>query len=494
MPNSFLHVKNIYKSFAGVKALQNIDFEIKEGEVRCLVGENGCGKSTLIKIISGVYEADSGVVEMNGKTYTKLSPMDAIDNGVQVIYQDFSIFPNLTVAENIAMNTYRAQRAKMINWKEIKKTATEALQKLGVKMDLDQVVEKLSVADKQLIAICRALLHGVKLIIMDEPTTALTKKEVNALLSIIHKLKEQGIAIVFVSHKLDEVFEVSDTVTIMRNGEVVTGGLVSDFDMSKFVYYMTGRDLTTSSFVPAIKDGEELLRLENLSATGGFKDVSFTLKRGEIIGVTGLLGSGRSELAQVLFGYNQAASGKVFVRGKEVNISDIPDAMKNKIAYVPEDRLTEGLFLTRSISLNIVASGLDKYVKRGKVIDLAARKECANHWVKEFTIKTPDPENPVNTLSGGNQQRVVLGKWIATEPDILILNCPTVGVDIGSKFDIHNIVRDLANQGMGVIIISDDVSEVITNCNRIFIMKHGRLVSSFTNEEVTAAELDAQLS
>jgi simple sugar transport system ATP-binding protein len=302
MSDVFLRVNNIYKSFAGVKALRNVSMTLNYGEARCLVGENGCGKSTLIKVISGVYKPDSGTIELNGEQYEKLEPMDAINNGIQVIYQDFSVFPNLTVAENIAMNTLRARKAKLVNWKFIRKTAQEALDRVGVKMDLDTQIEKLSVADRQLIAICRSLLNDVKLIIMDEPTTALTKKEVNSLLDIIRALKKDGISTVFVSHKLDEVMEVSDTVTIMRNGEVVADGLVKDFDMSKFVYYMTGRELKYEQFVPAYENQTELLRVENLSAKGGFKDISFTLNKGDVFGITGLLGSGRAELAQTCLG------------------------------------------------------------------------------------------------------------------------------------------------------------------------------------------------
>ena len=494
MSETFLRVNDVYKSFTGVKALLGVNMELKQGESRCLIGENGSGKSTLIKIISGVYQADSGTIEISGQTYETLTPMDAINQGIQVIYQDFSIFPNLSVAENIAIGTLRSEGTKTVNWKRIRAEAQEALDRIGVSMDLDDKVETLSVADKQLVAICRTLHSGVKLIIMDEPTTALTKKEVNSLLDIIRKLKEDGISTIFVSHKLDEVMEVSDTVTIMRNGEIVADGLVKDFDITKFVYYMTGSEISETMFEPKYDKDEELLRVENLSATGGFSDVSFTLNRGDVFGITGLLGSGRSELAQTLFGYYRATSGDIYLEGKKIDIRNIGDAMKNKIGYVPEDRLTQGLFLTQPIKTNIIASTLDRYTKKMRLMDTGMQQEVADRWVKEMSIKTPNVENKANTLSGGNQQRTVLGKWLATEPQILILNCPTVGVDVGSKEGLHEVIRGLADRGMGVIIISDDVPEVMATCNKIAVMKKGRLVSLYTNKNISGEELALQLS
>lgn len=493
MSDIFLSVENIYKSFVGVKALQNVSMTIKKGEIRCLVGENGCGKSTLIKIISGVYKKDSGDIKIEGQLQKKLTPMGAINKGIQVIYQDFSIFPNLTVAENIAMNTLRAKGRKLIDWKFIRKKAQKTLDRVHVTMDLDKKVEDLSVADKQLVAICRALTQDAKLIIMDEPTTALTKKEVDALLDVIKKLQKDGISIVFVSHKLDEVMEISDTVTILRNGQNVIDGNASDFDPSKFAYYMTGREIESTAFVPELENGEELLRVDNLSVKGGFEDVSFTLNKGDVMGITGLLGSGRTELAMTLFGRHRVAAGSIYINGKLAKIGNIQDAVKYGIGYVPEDRLTEGLFLTQSIARNIYISVISKFktalgtIKRGKV------KELVDDLVAEFSIKTPNAENAVGTLSGGNQQRVVLAKWLASKPQILILNGPTVGVDIGSKHEIHRILRALANQGMGVIIISDDIPEVLDNCNKILVMKKGRIVGQTTNQEITQDELSAEL-
>ena len=495
MSEVFLRVSNITKTFAGVTALSDVNMTVEKGEVRCLLGENGCGKSTLIKIISGVYKPDGGTIEIEGESFSELQPVQAMEKGVQVIYQDFSIFPNLTVADNIAMNTLRVAKKKTVNWKVIREKAQTALDHIGVNIDLDVKAEALSVADKQVVAICRAIIQDAKLIIMDEPTTALTKKEVSNLLLIIQQLKKEGISVIFVTHKLEEVMEVTDTVTILRNGKmVIDGEKTSEFDLSKFAYYMTGREIVDEPFVPQITDGAEMLRLEHLSLKNGFEDVSLAINGGDILGVTGLMGSGRTEFAQCLFGQYPATSGKIFIEGKEVRIRSVDDAIENGIGYVPEDRLTEGLFLNKSISSNIFVSVLDMCKKAFGISDTKKMDEIGATWVKNLSIKTPDPNNLVSTLSGGNQQRVVLAKWLARNPKVLILNGPTVGVDIGSKSEIHKVVRNLANSGMAVIIISDDIPEVLTNCNKVAVMKKGHITGQYRADELTTESLASMLT
>jgi simple sugar transport system ATP-binding protein len=489
MSDSLLQVSNISKTFGGVHALKGVSLEIKQGEIHCLAGENGCGKSTLIKVISGVHVPEQGEIKINNRTYKQLTPIDAIHEGIQVIYQDFSVFPNLTVAENIGLNIELARKKKLINWKKMYQTSKEALDKIEVSMDLNARVETLSVADKQLIAISRALLHNAKLIIMDEPTTALTQKEVKSLFKVITGLQKEGISILFVSHKLDEVFEISEKITILRNGHNVISGEVKQFDTAKFVYYMTGRQLEESRF-EAVRNNEiPLLRTENLSLKGAFEPLSFELFSGEIVGLVGLLGSGRTELASSLFGLSPATSGSIHINGKPVTIKSVQDAIDNKMAYVPEDRLTEGLFLEQSIGRNIIVGIIDKLLNSMKLIDKENTERIISRWIHDLSIVAPSPSVPVKTLSGGNQQRVVLAKWLSTEPMILILNGPTVGVDIGSKTDIHHIVRTLAEQGVGVIMISDDLPEVLQNCNRVLIMKKGRLVGEVDSRSVTEHEL-----
>ena len=485
MPQSLLNAVDISKSFAGVHALKNVSLEIKPGEIHCLAGENGCGKSTLIKIISGVYQMDSGYVEFNGKRFTKITPSEAIAQGIQVIYQDFAVFPNLTVMENLAINTELAAKRKFVNWKRMRRIAEEAVAKIGFKVDLDALVGSLSVAEKQMVAISRALMSDAKLIIMDEPTTALTKKEVKALFEIILKLKEQGIAILFVSHKLNEVFEISERFTIFRSGELVVTGSTKELDDRKFTYYMTGREFENRVFVPEKLTEKPVLELEHLGLKGYFEDINLSVRGGEILGITGLLDSGRTELGLAMFGLKKTDSGKIKMHGKDVTLNSPRDAIGAGIGYVPEDRLSEGLFLPRSIGDNIVVSELDKLRGGMGTYDIAKADEEKQLWVKELGVKTLDHKNAASTLSGGNQQKVVLAKWMAVHPDVLILNGPTVGVDIGSKHDIHAILQKQAKDGMAVIIISDDLPEILQNCSRILVIKEGRFVAEMSAGEAS---------
>lgn len=485
MPQSLLKAVGISKSFAGVHALKNVSLEIQPGEIHCLAGENGCGKSTLIKIISGVYQMDSGYIEFNGKKLTKITPSEALALGIQVIYQDFAVFPNLTVMENLAINTELAAKRKFVNWKRMRRIAEDAIAKIDFQVDLDALVGSLSVAEKQMVAICRALMSDAKLIIMDEPTTALTKKEVKALFNIILKLKAQGIAILFVSHKLNEVFEISERFTIFRNGELVVTGSTKELDDKKFTYYMTGREFESRIFKPEKLSEKPVFELSGLGLRGYFDDINLSVRGGEILGITGLLDSGRTELALAMFGLKKPDIGKIFKDGKEIRISSPRDAIKAGIGYVPEDRLSEGLFLPQAIGDNIVVSELDKLSSAAGIFDRKKAGEEKQHWVDELEIKTPDHNNAASTLSGGNQQRIVLSKWMAVKPDVLILNGPTVGVDIGSKHDIHAILQKQAKEGMAVIIISDDLPEILQNCSRIIVIKDGRFVAEMNAEDAS---------
>lgn len=494
MSEILIDLKNISKSFAGVQALKNVDLTINKGEIRCLAGENGCGKSTVIKVIAGVHAPDEGTIEINGVQYKRLHPIDSIKHGIQIIYQDFSVFPNLTVAENIALNAEMSKNRNFVNWKKVRKIAQDALDMIDAKIDISSKVEDLSVADKQQVAIARSLLQNAKLIIMDEPTTALTQREVKSLFSVIKGLQQKGISILFVSHKLEEVFELAEKITIFRNGKNVINGDKSEFDRKKFIYYMTGREIQESYYEVEQIQNKTLMKVENLTRIGEFEDVSFELNSGEILGISGLLGSGRTELALALFGVKPADSGDIYIENKPVRIKSIQDAIKNKIAYVPEDRLTEGLCLEQSIGRNVVISTVDELLNELKLIDDKKTNEQINHWIKELSIATPTSKLPVKSLSGGNQQRVVLAKWLATKPLVFIVNGPTVGVDIGSKSDIHNILRKLAQKGVGIIIISDDIPEVLHNCNRILIMKKGKIVGEFGGRNVNENELSLALS
>lgn len=494
MPKPFITLTNISKSFAGVKALQDINMVINEGETRCLAGENGGGKSTLIKIISGFYTPDSGTITIGDRTYTSLTPQQAIKEGIQIIYQDFSIFPNLTVAENIALSAERLDGKKIVNWKKIRERARQGLDLIGVQMDLDAVVGDLSVANRQLVAICRALLQDAKLLIMDEPTTALTKKEVEALFNVVHDLQKKGISIVFVSHKLEEVFAIAEELTILRNGRLVIEGHMKDFDREKYIYYMTGRSIEARNFTAKPSGDTPVLHVENIGITDLFRDVSFDVYAGEIVGITGLLGSGRSELARALFGLERLTEGKMCICGKEVKLRSARDGINNGIAYVPEDRLTEGLFMPHSIKNNIIASVLERVQTKIHLLDRKKITDKTDEWIDELKVVTPSGELPVQALSGGNQQKIVLAKWLSTDPRLLILNGPTVGIDIGTKSDIYEYTQKLAEKGMAVIIISDDIPEVLQNCNRILLMKKGLMTDKFDASELTEQSLAELLS
>lgn len=491
MSEILLQARQISKHFGGVTALNKVDLTIKKGEIHCLMGENGCGKSTLIKIISGFYTPDEGTIIFENKEYHKLSIAQSIQMGIQVIYQDMSIFPNLTVAENIAINNELYNRKKVVNWKKVKNIAIEALSHIDIELPLDAIVGELSVADKQLIAIARAILNNSKLIVMDEPTSALTRKEVDKLFKVIRQLQAEDIAILFVSHKLDEVFEIADQFTVFRNGELVVSDAARNINNEQFIYYMTGRKLEEAAFIPEKIDKDKaLFKVENLCLTNGFENINFEIYPGEIFGITGLLGSGRTELAKTLFGLYSATNGSIYIEGEKVKIRTPMDAIKNKIAYVPEDRLTEGLFLTQSIENNMIVSNIDRLKTAKGTVDYQKGHEDSKKWVKNLGIKINRLEDGIQTLSGGNQQKVVLGKWLETAPKVLILNGPTVGVDIAAKFDIHHYLRNLAAQmNLAILLISDDISEVLNNCNRILIIKNGRMTGEYVNTELDYHEL-----
>ncbi|MDL2238085.1 sugar ABC transporter ATP-binding protein [Christensenellaceae bacterium OttesenSCG-928-K19] len=492
MSDVFLKVTGIKKSFGGVQALKGVDLEIKKGEVRSLAGENGCGKSTLIKVISGAHSADAGEVVIDGKRYDSLTPMDAICAGIQVIYQDFAVFPNLTVAENIALNYELDTCQKTVNWKEVKEIAQKAMARIGAEIPLDVLVERLSVANKQMVAICRALLNDAKLVIMDEPTTALTAREVARLFDVIRMMQENGIAVMIVTHKLDEVYEIAETLTILRNGEKVAEGPINEFDRPRFIKSMTGRDIEEVFYRPEQNDNK-ILEVQGISREGAFQDVTFDLYEGDVLGITGLLGSGRGEIGEALFGMAPATSGSIKMGGQEIKIKSVGDAMKNGVGYVPEDRLTEGLFLELPIGTNTIAASVKSYLHGGR-LDYKAMNESMWKWIKDLSVAAPSPEPPIKTLSGGNQQKVVLAKWLNTKPRLLILNGPTVGVDIGSKTDIHKILRGLVADGVGVIVISDDLPELIQNCNRVLIMRGGKLAGCFETTDLDETKLSALLS
>jgi len=490
MVEEFLKIQNVSKSYAGVQALDKVSMSIGKGEIHCLVGENGSGKSTLIKIITGVVKPDEGEIIINGKTFKHLRPIDSISEGIQVIYQDLSLFPNLSVAENISLNQLIEEKRRLINWKDIKYIAEKELSNIKREIDLDERVENLSIANKQLVAICRALIQNAKLIIMDEPTTAITKKEIDYLLSVILDLKKRGISTLFVSHKLSEVLQVAEKVTVLRDGKKVGDYNADELDYDTLSFYMSGKKIISSAFSYEEKPGQKaMLEVKNLSKKGDFKNINFQLKPGEIVGLIGPLGSGRTELALSLFGLNKPDSGEIYVDGSLVRIDSPQKAINLGLSYLPEDRLNQGLFLRQSIQNNLVVTILKKLLDRFKLLSYERKYKYAKEWVDRLNINTPSLEVAAQALSGGNQQRVVLAKCLATNPKIFILDSPTVGIDIASKNNIHNVIKQLAKEGMGIIMISDEIPEVVRNCNRIMVMIDGSIVKEVKAVDITEDEL-----
>ncbi|MEI7846881.1 MAG: sugar ABC transporter ATP-binding protein [Chloroflexota bacterium] len=490
MADPFLTLKQVSKHYAGVTALDKVDFEIFTGEIHCVAGENGSGKSTMIKIISGTIDSDPGsIIKIDGKQVHGYSAMDAINKGIQVIYQDLSLFPNLTVAENIALGKFIANHRKVFSWKELHSVAEKAMAKIDIHLPVDTIVSEISIADQQLVAICRALTHDVKLIIMDEPTASLTKREVDSLLAVVEDMKAKGISTIFVSHKLNEVLEIADRVSVIRDGRMVGVYPCSELNDETLTVLMTGKKVEYQRFNSEMEQKNPVLECQHLIRRGEYQDISFKLHPGEILGITGLLGSGRTELALSLFGIHQPDSGVIKFEGKEEKIESIQKAMQLGIAYVPEDRLTQGLINNQSVGDNIIITTIGSLINQYGLLDKKKVFENIAKWVKDLSIKIPATESPVQTLSGGNQQRVVLAKWIATHPKVLILDGPTIGIDVAAKFAIHEIIRELAHKGIAIILITEEIPEAYNNCNRVLVMRKGSIVQEFETCQTTQEEI-----
>jgi simple sugar transport system ATP-binding protein len=488
-----LRADGISKNYDGVKALTDVTLDVGRGEVLALAGENGSGKSTLIKIIAGVETADSGSLFMDGVDWTHRTPVERIEAGVQIIYQDFALFPNLSAGENIWLPQQLHRGRRLVTRPSGISTARRALDEIGVAVDLDRSVADLPVSQKQLVAIARALVHEARLLIMDEPTTALTHREVEHLFAIIRRLAAGGMSFVFVSHKLQEVADICERVVVLRNGAKTLDAPISRLTPADIGRAMTGRDIGTARYQrpPTPVSATPMLAVRDLSRNGEYRDVSFALHPGEVLGLAGLMGAGRTAVAKGIFGISPADSGTIEIGGRPVAIRKVADAIAARIGYVPEDRLSEGLFLNFSIGDNIVVRALDRLLTRGGWITAAGKAKEASHWIDRLSIKTPSPRLPVSSLSGGNQQRVVLAKWIASDPRVLILNRPTVGVDVGSKAGIHDIIIELANAGMGIIVISDDLPEIMRVCDRVLVMRAGQIAVERRVEDSSEAEITA---
>jgi simple sugar transport system ATP-binding protein len=491
----FLVLRRISKRFGGVQALSQVDFDLRDGEIHCLVGENGSGKSTLIKIISGVWMPEpGGEIVIAGDVLSHLTPVESTRRGIQVIYQDLSLFPNLTVAENIGIAQHLRPVPGPVRWRAVRRAAEAAIAQIGVALPLDRRVESLSIANRQIVAICRALAADAKLVIMDEPTASLTRHEVDGLMSVVADLQKKGIATVFVSHRLNEVMEIAERVTVLRDGALVGTYDAREMDHHKLAYLMTGQEFRYEFHDGPVSQAAPVVEVRHLTKAGQYEDVSLTVRAGEIVGLTGLLGAGRTELALSLFGMNPPDSGDVLLGGRPLKLASNRDAIEQGIAYVSEDRLSLGLVMDQSIGANMIITILGELVDWSGLIEGKRRRATIDRWIADLRIKVGDPENPVKTLSGGNQQRVVLAKWIATGPKLLILDSPTVGVDIAAKSGIYEIVKGLAARGVAVILISDEIPEVLYHTHRVLVMRQGRIAGEFLPQETSEEQLGTMVN
>lgn len=479
-----LRLSRLAKRFGGVQALDGVDLEVAAGEIHGLVGENGCGKSTLIKLVAGVHEPDPGsVIELAGERFARLDPATAKAMGVQVIYQDLSLFPNLTVAENVAFDLALEGLARPARRRRMRAIAAETLARLGFALPLEARVEDLAIGERQIVAIARGLAARARILFMDEPTASLTRAEVHRLEAVVRRLASQGIAIVFVSHRLDEIVELADRVTVLRDGRKVGTFAAGELDPRRIGELMTGLVIEQRVQARSLAGAPPALEVEGLERRGEFGPVSFSIRAGEVLGLGGLLGAGRTELALCLFGMTRPDAGTVRLAGKPLPPGSPAAAIRAGLAYLSEDRLALGLVLRQSVEKNLVLASLDRLADRFGWIVPARRRALARDWVERLKVKLGSLDQPVQELSGGNQQRIVLGKWLATEPEVLILDSPTVGVDVANKQAIHELVRALARQGVAILLISDEVGELWSTCDRVLVMRAGRITGALVPEE-----------
>ena len=484
-----LTMRNIDKIFPGTRALNNVDFTLRRGEVHALMGENGAGKSTLIKVLTGVYEKDGGTIRVEGTEAHIHSPQDAQNVGISTVYQEITLCPNLTVAENMFIGR---TKGKLIPWKNWEKRATEILTNLGIPARAKQELSSCSLAVQQMVAIARAVDMNCKVLILDEPTSSLDDKEVQMLFELMRDLKSRGVGIIFVTHFLDQVYEVSDRITVLRNGQLVGEYEISKLPREELVAKMMGKDLNDladmEKFEAKSKPGDEMTYEAKGLSSSESKPFDFHIRKGEVNGFTGLLGSGRSESVRAIFGADRVTGGTVAVGGKTVKITKPYDAMKHGIGYLPEDRKRDGIIADLSVRDNII---LALQVMRGffKPMSRSEMDQFADEYVKALNIKTASKDTPIGSLSGGNQQKVILARWLLTHPDYLILDEPTRGIDVGTKLEIQKLVLKLAEENMSVTFISSEIEEMLRTCSRLIVMRDRNIVGELTGDQLTQAHV-----
>lgn len=480
-----LEMKGIHKSFPGVKVLEDVQFSLQAGELHALMGENGAGKSTLMKILGGIYSKDSGETSVKGELYEIDSTKKATALGISIIHQELNLIPYLTVMENMFLGReFTYGRTKFVNWRKMREETAKYLSLLNITIDPGTIVEELSVGQQQMIEIAKALSTHAQILVLDEPTAALTDREIAALFEVIDSLKKQGVGMIYISHRMEEIFQISDRITVLRDGKYIGTKHTKETSMEELVRMMVGRDIHDRFPKVSIPIGAERLRVEGLSVSNKLHNISFSVRSGEILGIAGLMGAGRTELAKTLFGVDSIHQGKILVDGKETKIKRPLDAIQAGIAFVTEDRKQEGLILSLTIRENLSLPNLSKLSSAG-FMNKAEEGKLSADSIAKLQIKTPHAEQVVGALSGGNQQKVVIGKWLATNPKILILDEPTRGVDIGAKKEIYDLMNQLAAQGVAIIMISSELPEVLGMSDRILVMHEGRITAELAQHEAT---------
>ena len=478
-----LQMKGVKKYFPGVKALDGVDFELQKGEIHALLGENGAGKSTLIKILTGIYSMTEGSIHIKGEEVHMKTVKDARDNRIAAIHQEICLVPYISVARNVYLGRELKNKLGLMDDKTMEAETQKLLDRLGMDIDASREVRQYTIAQQQLIEIAKALALDAEILLMDEPTSSLTEKEVAKLFEIIHRLKENGTSIIYISHRMDELFQLSDRVTVLRDGQYIGTYVTANTTRDELVAAMVGRQLTDFYVKDSVPQEDVFLEVKNLSRTGVFSDVSFTLKKGEILGVSGMVGAGRSEVARAIVGIDPKDSGEVLLEGKPLNIQKPKDAIDAGIVLIPENRKEEGLVLENSVRFNTTLAVLEAFI-RGINWNRKKEEEIVGEHAKTLKIRTPHFEQLILNLSGGNQQKVVIAKWLATEPKVLIMDEPTRGVDVGAKAEIYTIMNTLAKQGISIIMISSELPEIINMSDRVLVMREGKLAGILEKDEI----------
>jgi ABC-type sugar transport system ATPase subunit len=481
MSGKLLEMKGVTKKFPGVYALKGVDFDLEGGEVHALLGENGAGKSTLMKILNGIYSIDEGEIFIKGKGVQITGVKDAREYGISIIHQEISLVPYLSIAENIYLGREPLTKAGFIDIRTMYENAQKFLDDFDLGLSAKTLIHTLNVAQQQMIEIIKAVSFHSKIIVMDEPTSSLTEKEVDFLFKTIRNLKEQGVGMVYISHRMNELFEITDRITVMRDGTYIGTVKTKETTNEKLISMMVGRDLNHYYVRDFSPSGESVLKVSNLTKKGVIENASFELRKGEILGFSGLVGAGRSELMKCIFGLDSFEKGEIYVNGEKTSIKNPNDAIRNRIAYVTENRKEEGLFLIQSVRYNVTIKIMHEFIKFFKV-DSNYENNETNNYIKELSIKTPSPDQEVKYLSGGNQQKVLISRWLATKPKVLILDEPTRGVDVGAKAEIYSIMNRLVKEGVSIIMISSELPEVINMSDRVAVMCKGKIQTILNKE------------